>query len=188
MILKGKIVTLRAVEEEDLEMLRELSNSPDFEKMVIGWALPISKNDQKKWFENCKNDSSIIRYIIETKEDGAVGMVGFRDIDWKNGTASGLGMRVAKTNLKNKGIATDAMMTLLRYGFEELRLHRINGRTLEYNGASLHVLQKVGYKIEGTQRQVIFKNGKYNDIVILGCLKSDYEKLVSENHYWDSEE
>ena len=34
MILKGKKVVLRAVEEDDLDMLRELSNDPEFEKMV----------------------------------------------------------------------------------------------------------------------------------------------------------
>ena len=49
MILKGKKVTLRAVEEEDLDMLRELSNVPEFEKMIIGWSFPISKKDEAEW-------------------------------------------------------------------------------------------------------------------------------------------
>ena len=75
MELYGKKVILRAVEEEDLEMLRELSNSPDFEKMIVGWSFPISKKDQLEWFANCKNSLSVIRYTIETEEDGAVGMI-----------------------------------------------------------------------------------------------------------------
>ena len=54
MILKGKKVVLRAIEEEDLDMLRELSNDPDFEKMVIGWSFPISKKDEAEWFANLK--------------------------------------------------------------------------------------------------------------------------------------
>ena len=70
MELYGKKVILRAVEEEDLEMLRELSNSPDFEKMIVGWSFPISKKDQLEWFANCKNSLSVIRYTIETEEDG----------------------------------------------------------------------------------------------------------------------
>lgn len=185
MNLVGKKVVLRAVEEEDIEMLRELSNSPDFEKMVVGWSFPISKKDQQEWFENCKNGLSRIRYIIETKEDGAVGMIGLRDLDWKNGTASGLGMRVAKKELRTKGIATDAWMTLMRYAFNELRLNRINGSALTYNKVSLHVCQKVGFKIEGTQRQAVYKDGEYHDVVIMGCLKSDYEQLIAENHYWE---
>ena len=55
MILKGKKVILRAVEEEDLDMLRELSNDPEFEKMVIGWSFPISKKDEAEWFARQKN-------------------------------------------------------------------------------------------------------------------------------------
>ena len=46
MKLVGKKVTLRAVEQEDLEMLRELTNDPDFERMAVGWSFPISKAQQ----------------------------------------------------------------------------------------------------------------------------------------------
>lgn len=185
MILKGKKVILRAVEEEDIEMLRELTNSPDFEKMIVGWSFPVSKKDQQKWFEDCKNDLSRIRYTIVTEEDGPVGMIGLRDIDWKNGSASGLGMRIAKKEIRTKGLATDAWMTLMRYAFYELRLNRINGCALSYNKASLRVCEKVGFKVEGVSRQAAFKNGEYIDIVQMGCLKSDYDELIANNHYWD---
>lgn len=187
MNLYGKKVILRAVEEEDVEMLRQLTNSPDYEKMIVGWAFPISKKDQADWFANCKNGLSRIRYTIVTEEDGPVGMIGLRDIDWKNGVASGLGMRIAKKETRTRGLATDAWMTLMRYAFNELRLNRINGSALAYNKASLRVCEKVGFKIEGVQRQAVYKNGEYIDLVIMGCLKSDYESLVAENHYWDGE-
>lgn len=185
MELRGKKVLLRAVEEEDLEMLRELTNDPDYEKMIVGWSFPISKQEQKEWFLNCHNGLSRLRYIIETEEEGAVGMIGLRDIDWKNGSASGLGMRIANKEIRTKGLATDAWMTLMRYAFYELRLNRVNGSALEYNKASLKVCEKVGFKIEGTQRKAIFKDGKYVDLILMGCLREDYEELIKKNHYWE---
>jgi len=188
MELKGKKVILRAVEEEDLEMLRKLTNDSEYEKMIVGWSFPISKKEQLDWFENCKNGLNRLRYTIVTEADGAVGMIGLRDIDWKNGVASGLGMRIARKEIRTRGLATDAWMTLMRYAFEELRLNRINGSALSYNKASLRVCEKVGFKVEGTQRQAVFKNGKYHDLIIMGCLKSDYEELISSNHYWDENE
>ena len=187
MELHGKKVILRAVEEEDLEMLRELTNSPDYEKMIVGWSFPISKKDQMDWFSNCHNGLDRLRYTIVTEADGPVGMIGLRDIDWKNGVASGLGMRIAKKEIRTKGLATDAWMTLMRYAFEELRLNRVNGSALDYNAISQHVCKKVGFKEEGRQRQAVFKNGKYHDLVLFGCLKSDYEELIASNHYWDEE-
>lgn len=184
MILYGKKVILRAVEREDIEMLRELSNDPEFEKMVVGWSFPISKKDQEEWFQSCNLNQNTVRFIIETKADGAVGMIGLRDIDWKNGVASGGGMRIAKKDLRTKGIATDAWMTQLRYAFEELRLNRVNGSALEYNEASLRVCEKVGFKVEGIQREAVYKNGKYHNVVQLGVLKADYEAVVEANGYW----
>lgn len=185
--LYGKKVVLRAVEEEDIEMLRKLINSPDYERMIVGWSFPVSKKDQAEWFANSKNDLSRLRYTIVTKDDGPVGMIGLRDIDWKNGVASGLGMRIAKKEIRTKGIATDAWMTLMKYAFSELRLNRVNGSALAYNKISLRVCEKVGFKVEGIQRQAVYKNGEYVDLVTMGCLKSDYEALIAENHYWDEE-
>ena len=45
--------------------------------------------------------------------------------------------------------------------------------------------EKVGFKVEGIQRQAIYKNGKYIDLILLGCLKSDYEEVVEQKHYWE---
>ena len=184
MNLYGKKVILRAVEVEDIEMVRELTNSPDYEKMIVGWTLPLSKQDQENWYHSYKNTSDTIRYTIETEEDGAVGMIGLKEIDWKNGSASGLGMRIAKKDIRTKGLATDAWMTLLKYAFEELRLNRINGSALSYNKASLRVCEKVGFKVEGVQRQAIYKNGEFHDLILLGVLKEDYMQLIQENNYW----
>lgn len=188
MELRGKKVILRAVEEEDIEMLRELTNDPEFEKMIVGWSFPVSKKVQQEWFANCKNGNQRLRYTIVTEADGAVGMIGLRDIDWKNGVASGLGMRIAKKEIRTRGLATDAWMTLMRYAFEELRLNRVNGSALSYNKASLRVCEKVGFQVEGVQRQAVYKNGQYWDVVMMGCLRSDYEALIASNHYWEEDQ
>lgn len=188
MELKGKKVKLMALEEEHIEMLRTLANDPEYEKMIVGWQFPLSKADQKRWYDGYRNDLNYLRYAIVTEEDGPVGSIGLKNIDWKNGTADGAGMRIAKKEIRTKGLATDAWMTLMRYAFEELRLNRINGSALPYNAASLRVCEKVGFKVEGTQRQAVYKNGEYHDLILLGCLRSDYEELIKNNHYWDEED
>lgn len=174
MNLKGKKVLLRSIENEDIEILRELINDPWYESMIVGWAFPISKRDQEEWFKNYKISDKQLRLIIETEEDGMVGMTGLMEIDWKNGVAQAGGMRIAKKDLRTKGIATDAYMTLFKYAFEELRLNRIEGSVLTYNIASIKTTQKVGFKQEGIKREAIYKNGEYHDVISLGILKKDY--------------
>jgi RimJ/RimL family protein N-acetyltransferase len=186
MNIQGKFVTLRALEEEDIELIRQLTNDPWYESMIVGWAFPRSSFQQKKWFENY-NPKDELRLAIETPEDGTVGMTGLIDIDWKNATARAGGMRIFKKDMRSKGVATDAYMALFRYAFEELRLNRIQGSVLSHNKASIRATEKAGFKQEGIMRQAIYKNGKFMDVILLGIIKEDYLRLVSQNNYWNSE-
>lgn len=184
MILKGKYVTLRPIEKEDLELMRELINDPDMERMIVGWTLPISSKDQENWFSSFRNSDTTIRYIIENAIEGTVGFTGITDIDWKNGCAKGTGIRISK-KCQNNGMATDAYMTMLRYVFEELRLHRFEESAVEYNVASQRFIEKCGFKREGVERECVFKEGRYHNKIIFAILKSDYDELLINNDYWN---
>ena len=185
MFLKGKKVLLRSIEKEDIEIIRNGINNPDMERTIVGYAYPISRKDQEKWFDSYSPSDRMLRFIIETEEDGVVGLTGLRDINWKNGTAENAGIRIFNKELHGRGLATDAQFTLYRYAFEELRLNRISGKILEGNKASLRMDEKLGFKIEGIQRQAVFKNGVFHDVYLMGLLKSDYEQIVRELKYWD---
>lgn len=184
MNIKGKIVTLRAIEREDLEFMRGMLNDPEMEKLVVGWALPISKFQQEKWLENNFNDKNNMRFIVETKNDGVVGQASLVNIDWKNRRATH-GMKLAAKKNRTKGIGTDTVMAIMRYAFDELQLNRLDGSWFEDNIASKTMYMKCGWKEEGRLREHIFKNGKYKDLITVGIIKKDYYRLVDENHYWD---
>lgn len=185
MILKGKIVTLRPIEEEDIEFIREMINDPYMEGNIVGWAYALSRKDQKEWYKSFTNSDSHIRFIIETEADGVVGLTGLANIDWKNGSVMGAGIRIANEGQRSKGIATDAYMTLMKYAFEELRLHRVSASALDFNIPSLRFLKKVGFKQEGICRECVYKNGKYHNMIYFGILKSEYEDIIKANGYWD---
>lgn len=188
MNLVGKKVILRAIEETDIELLRQALNDPEMEKVVVGWALPISKKHQMDWFQNEKNSLNNIRFIISRKEDNkALGMISLNEIDYKNGTAV-YGIKIFYINNRKQGFAYDALMVLLKYAFFELRLNRIQSDFLSYNIDSIKLAEKCGFKMEGIKRGAVYKNGKFNDVVIGGCLKSDYEEKIKENNYWDDSE
>ncbi|NLJ91422.1 MAG: GNAT family N-acetyltransferase [Clostridiales bacterium] len=184
MNIKGKFVTLRAMELEDQDMLREMINDPEIEKMVGGYSFPISKVQQNRWFEANSNNNSNIRLIIETEEDGAIGFANLVDIDWKNRRAFH-GIKIANKQFRSRGIGTDTVMAIMKYAFEELNLNRLEGTIIEYNKPSLKLYcDKCGWKIEGTKRKAVFKGNEYHDEYVLGILKEDYLELVSANNYW----
>lgn len=183
MNIKGKFVTLRAIEREDLELMRGMLNDPEIENLVVGWAFPISKYQQEKWYENNINNNNSLRFIIETPEDGAIGLATLTDIDWKNRRATH-GIKLANKKSRTKGVGTDTVMAIMRYAFDELQLNRLNGSWFETNIASQKLYTKCGWQVEGKQREYVYKNGKYRDLVIVGVLRDEYNKVVESTNYW----
>jgi RimJ/RimL family protein N-acetyltransferase len=159
-------ITLRAIEESDLEIIREMMNDPEIENMTGGYSFPISEYRQKKWFENLSYNDKELRTIIETKEHGAIGLAMLTDIDWKNRTAQSSSKIATSVNLRGKGFGTKARKALVKYAFEQLNLSLIYSHIIEYNEASQRVSEKCGYKKDGVLRNRIYKNGKYHDLVV----------------------
>ena len=173
MNLIGKKVLLRELRSEDMELLNNLINNPEIENAVVGWSKPVTMNEQNDWFNNLKNDTSI-RYAICNIENEAIaiGTAIIRAIDWKNRSAC-FDIKINQEN-SGKGIGTDTITTLLKYCFEELNLNRIAVNILDYNLASQRLFTKCGFQLEGEQRKAIFKNNKYNNLLLYSILREDY--------------
>lgn len=183
MNIKGRIVTLRAMELEDQEILREMVNDPEIEKMVGGYSYPISKDQQLKWFNLNVNNQNNLRLIIETEEDGVIGFANIINIDWKNRSAFH-GIKIANKGFRSKGIGTDTVMAIMRYAFEELQLNRLESSIVKYNEPSRRLYDKCGWAVEGIKRKSLFKINEYHDELIVGILREDYLELVENNNYW----
>lgn len=77
----------------------------------------------------------------------------------------------------HKGIGTETMKLLCKFGFETVGLNKLYAYTNEDNIASIRLLQKVGYEIEGRLRQEYKdSDGRLKDRIYLGYLKQSYVK------------
>ena len=74
----------------------------------------------------------------------------------------------------NNGYGTEAVQAVLKYGFEVLGLNRIHAKHFKRNPASGRILQKIGMKYEGCQRQHFKKWDNFEDIELYGILRSEY--------------
>ena len=184
MNIKGKIITLRQMTRGDMQMICDMFNDPELEELVVGWAFPLSIEQQQQWFEKNINDNKNFRFVIDTPEDGAVGIATLTGIDWKNRRATH-GIKLANKERRTKGIGTDAVMAIMRYAFDELGLHRLDGSWFDSNTASKALYTKCGWKAEGVRRDYIYKRGEWRDLTVVGVLESDYRELIAKNHYWD---
>lgn len=174
MSIIGKKVYLRAMEPGDMECYWDMINDPDISSMVVGWSFPVSKQEQLEWYDHAVRDKGNKRFTIVMKNScEAVGMVALTEIDWHNRSAE-LGIKLHPSCPKRLGIATDALMALMRYAFEEVNLNRLNTCQITYNTPSRKLYEKCGWHEEGVKRQAIYRNGEYHDLVLNGILKSEF--------------
>lgn len=166
-------IKLRAIEESDLNMIREMINDPEIEGMTGGYSVPISEYQHRRWFENLQNSDKELRTVIETKEHGAIGLVMLTDIDWKNRTAQFHSKISTSKGLRGKGYGTKATKAIVKYAFEQLNINLIFSRILEYNAASQRVKEKCGFKKDGILRNRVYKNGQYHDIAVWSIQKGE---------------
>lgn len=184
MNIYGRKVFLRAPEKSDCSMIREMFNDPEIENLVVGWSFPLSEYAQEQWFASHYGDNSNFRFVIEVPEEGPVGIATLTDIDWKNRNATH-GIKLMSRENRGRGIGTDTVMAVMRYAFDELNLHRLDGSWFAANSASINLYKKCGWREEGVRRSCIYKRGEYRDLVIVGVLASEYRELISRTHYWD---
>ena len=83
------------------------------------------------------------RWALQTKEDGA--FVGWCGLKFNEQECVDIGFRIMQT-FWNRGLATEACIASLKYGFEMLGLEEIIGRAMSENLASHRVLAKAGMK------------------------------------------
>jgi ribosomal-protein-alanine N-acetyltransferase len=72
-----------------------------------------------------------------------------------------------------QGIMSEALIAVVRFGFESMGLNRIEADCSIMNVASQRVLEKAGFKIEGRQREHYYLDGIYYDVLLWGMLRSD---------------
>lgn len=178
-IFYGKI-KLRALEPEDMEALRATVNDPEMERMVVGWSFPVSKSQQRAWYERIMGDPRNQRFAVEYNGQ-FVGISTLTDIDLKNRSAFH-GVKLTQDAPKGKGIGFDAVVAVMKYAFEELQLNRLYGGILEYNVPSQKLYAKCGWVEEGRYRQCVFKDNAYYDEIPVAILRSEYFEWKKMNN------
>lgn len=112
--------------------------------------------------------------MILRSEDKLIGNAGIRV---KNHVAreAEIGYELAP-NYWGNGYATEAANALLKFGFQELMLHRISSYCIADNKASARVLEKIGMKHEGRLRENEYIKGHWKDTLLYSILESEWGK------------
>jgi ribosomal-protein-alanine N-acetyltransferase len=115
-------------------------------------------------------------YLAITAEQDE--LVGFARLALAGVKAAKLGYAV-RADRWGKGYATDATQLMLRFGFQELGLHRISAAIGPDNTASIAVVRKLGMQYEGRIRDHVFTNGAWRDSLLFAVLELEQEWRIT---------
>ena len=115
------------------------------------------------------------RYTIMTGvKDEIIGSCGFNYIDYDNEKAE-VGYDLGKAYW-GRGFASEVVTILLRYGFLELQLNRIEAKVAPENERSIRLLERLGFFYEGLLRQSEKTKDGFMDVKLYSMLKRDFSK------------
>lgn len=115
--------------------------------------------------------------VIERESRRMIGTCGFTKIDTQNNSAE-IGY-VLNPDFHRRGFGSEAVKRILKFGFEELNLNRIEARFMLGNEASLALMNSVGMTFEGYMRDLVFVKGSYRTVGVSSILRSEYEKIYN---------
>jgi len=174
-MLTGNLVRLRPIEMSDLDRYWTWVNDSEAMEHVAVRAL-YSRAEEEEILSKLVMQTQppeVVLAIEVAAEERHIGSVALHDISSKERRAT-LGIMIGDKAYWNRGIGTDTVQTILRYGFEELNLNRIDLTVDENNPRGIACYRKCGFVEEGRLRQHRFAKGRYWDTVVMSVLAEEF--------------
>jgi RimJ/RimL family protein N-acetyltransferase len=176
-MIEGTVINLRAMEMDDLERNVRWMNDPEVTRYII-MRYPLTRAAEEAWMRERTGkfiDYSDVMLAIETKDGRHIGNCGLHHGAIEDRRAD-LGIAIGEQDCWGKGYGTDAVRTLLRFGFEEMNLHRISLDVYDFNERARASYRKAGFVEEALKRQDQYKDGRYLDVITMAILRPEWEQ------------
>jgi RimJ/RimL family protein N-acetyltransferase len=138
-------------------------------------AYPRPKGELANWLSEANKSSHDILFAIRTlEEDRLLGYVELDGILWNQQVAH-VSIAIGERAYWGRGYGADALRLALRFGFDELNLHRVGTTVFSYNTRALALYEKLGFQREGVLREFLHRDGKRYDMYWYGLLRHEWE-------------
>jgi diamine N-acetyltransferase len=172
--LKDNLVSLRALEPADIDLLYSWENSE--ENWTVSQTIsPFSKHILALYIQNSDKDiyeSRQLRLMIDTLQGETVGAIDLFDFDPYNSRV-GIGILVHRVENRSKGYASAALALMIDYCFEKLGLHQVYANILTENEHSIRLFGKAGFRMTGTKKDWVREGGTWLDENIFQLIRKE---------------
>lgn len=177
-MIEGNRVRLRAIEREDIPLFVRWLNDAEVTRYLIQ-SSPLSKAMEERWFDHQleipPTQGQVMAIEAKVGDDWLhIGNTGLHNIESVTREAE-FGILIGEKDYWNKGYGREAARLTLKHGFEDLNLNRIFLYVVAENIRGIKSYLAAGFVQEGILREALYKNGKYNDIIVMSVLHSEWK-------------
>lgn len=179
--LVGKKVYLRLLEVADLDgPYLDWLNDYEVTRFMETGFFPTTPETLRRYYETVtQNPDNVMLAIVDSATDRHIGNIKLGPIHRIHRRAD-MGIMIGDKEFWGSGVGKEALDLILWYGFDRLNLHKITLGVDADHHQAVKLYEGLGFKIEGTRREHLFRDGAYRDMHVMGILQEDYRRRVSE--------
>ncbi len=173
--LEGNILNLRKLTKEDLtdRYLGWLNDRETVEFLESGRS-PVSMDELEKFYTKITGAEDDVIFAIVDKSTGThIGNIKIGNINRVHRYAD-MGILIGEKEFWGKGYGSEAIDLVLEYAFNNLNLNKVILGIYADNTRAVKLYEKVGFNKEGTIRNLLFREGKYHDKILMGILSEEF--------------
>jgi RimJ/RimL family protein N-acetyltransferase len=176
-ILQGDRVRLAVPDfEKDFALFERWQRHTEYARLLdFGPIMVWSAEEMRAWHEK-QTGPKYFFLIRRLSDDAPIGFIDLDGVDQLNHSAW-VGIAIGEPECWSQGYGADAMRVLMRYAFMELNLHRVNLDVFADNPRAIKSYENAGFVQEGTARAMLCRDGRRWDVVYMGILRSDWDRL-----------
>ncbi len=137
--------------------------------------LAIEKEKYRKGLSTF-NKTFLYFKVLDKTNEKVIGWCGYHTWYLDHNRAE-IGYGLYDDAYKQKGLMSEALKTILDYGFNQIKLHRVEALIGSENEASQNLVKKFGFTYEGKLREHYFVNNRMEDSLVFRLLKNEYQHL-----------
>lgn len=182
-MIRGTSIYLARFDDSNAEQTRAWLNDPAVNEWMLSSQLPISRAGEAAFYDLTErewNAGTAYRFEIHTDDGRFIGICGLDSVSLLHRRGE-VGIFIGSVADQNHGHGRDAIVALLRFGFDRLGLHSIAIKANTENERAVHLYSSIGFTETGRERECVFMRGRFRDHLCFDILEDEFHARYGES-------
>ena len=176
-MFESQNLRLIAAGEDEFKIIYEFFNDYDLIAGIRHCGSVVHPLTFEEFKKNNDNDCWT-KFAVVLKKSGQI--IGFAELTIEEVTRVAYPMTYLKKEERGNGYGTELSKLLTSIAFNEFNASKIRTLIFSFNVASYKRYERLGWKLEGTLRNEVFRSGRYWDVLYYGLLRSEWEADIKQ--------